>query len=110
MTLVDTDRALQLYRALGTAVAVVVVTLVVARRVMPKVLEAVARACSPEVFLLSVIALCLGTAYLTALAGVSLDDMAEAALAATLGLIVGDIIAADALEVLYRPYAAMIPI
>lgn len=45
-----------------------------------------------------------------ALAGVSLDDMAEAALAATLGLIVGDIIAADALEVLYRPYAGLIPI
>jgi len=39
--------------------------------VLPPVLEAVARACSPEVFLLSVIALCLGTAYLTALAGVS---------------------------------------
>jgi CPA2 family monovalent cation:H+ antiporter-2 len=37
------------------------------------VLEAVARACSPEVFLLSLIALCLGTAYLTALAGVSVS-------------------------------------
>ena len=45
-----------------------------------------------------------------ALAGVSLDDMAETALAAALGLIVGDILAADALEVLYRPYAGMIPI
>jgi CPA2 family monovalent cation:H+ antiporter-2 len=62
-----------LAQALGTAVAVIVVTLVVARRVMPPVLEAVARACSPEVFLLSVIALCLGTAYLTALAGVSVS-------------------------------------
>ncbi|MCW2614217.1 MAG: kefC [Frankiales bacterium] len=40
---------------------------------MPPVLEAVARACSPEVFLLSVMALCLGTAYLTALAGVSVS-------------------------------------
>jgi CPA2 family monovalent cation:H+ antiporter-2 len=59
--------------ALGTAAAVIVVTLVVARRVMPPVLEAVARACSPEVFLLSVIALCVGTAYLTALAGVSVS-------------------------------------
>ena len=45
-----------------------------------------------------------------ALAGVSLDDIAESALAAVLGLIVGDIIAADALEVLYRPYAGLIPI
>jgi CPA2 family monovalent cation:H+ antiporter-2 len=62
-----------LVRALLTALAVVAVTLVVARRVLPPVLEAVARACSPEVFLLSVIALCLGTAYLTALAGVSVS-------------------------------------
>jgi CPA2 family monovalent cation:H+ antiporter-2 len=62
-----------LARALVTALAVVAVTLVVARRVLPPVLEAVARACSPEVFLLSVIALCLGTAYLTALAGVSVS-------------------------------------
>jgi monovalent cation:H+ antiporter-2, CPA2 family len=69
----DGGGALELGRALGTALAVVVVTLVVARRVMPKVLEAVARACSPEVFLLSVIALCLGTAYLTAMAGVSVS-------------------------------------
>ena len=45
-----------------------------------------------------------------ALSGVSLDDMAETALAAALGLIVGDILAADALEVLYRPYAGIIPI
>lgn len=62
-----------LARALGVAAVVVVLTLVVARRVMPRVLEAVARACSPEVFLLSVIGLCLGTAYLTALAGVSVS-------------------------------------
>ncbi len=62
-----------LMRALLTAGAVIVVTLVVARRVLPPVLEAVARACSPEVFLLSVIALCLGTASLTALAGVSVS-------------------------------------
>ncbi|HWG94045.1 MAG TPA: cation:proton antiporter, partial [Mycobacteriales bacterium] len=69
----DGGGALELGRALVTALVVVVVTLVVARRVMPRVLEAVARACSPEVFLLSVIALCLGTAYLTALAGVSVS-------------------------------------
>ena len=69
----DEDGAGGLARALLTAGAVIAVTLVVARRVMPPVLEAVARACSPEVFLLSVIALCLGTAYLTALAGVSVS-------------------------------------
>jgi hypothetical protein len=45
-----------------------------------------------------------------ALAGVTVDDMAETALAAALGLIVGDVLAADALEVLYRPFASLIPI
>lgn len=59
--------------ALGTAVLLIVVVLVVARRVMPKILEAVARTCSQEIFLLTVIAACFGTAYLTSLAGVSLS-------------------------------------
>ena len=36
-------------------------------------LEQVARTCSPELFLLTVIAICFGTAYLTNLAGVSLS-------------------------------------
>ncbi|MFC6285787.1 cation:proton antiporter [Nocardioides sp. GCM10027113] len=62
-----------LVRALGTAVAVVAVVLVVARRLMPPVLEKVAALCSPEVFLLAVVAICFGTAYLTALAGVSVS-------------------------------------
>jgi hypothetical protein len=44
------------------------------------------------------------------LAGVTSDDMAECALAAALALIVGDVIAGDALEVLYRPFAGIIPI
>ncbi len=60
-------------RALGVAVAVIAVVLLVARRVMPRVLERVAALCSPEVFLLAVVAICLGTAYLTALAGVSVS-------------------------------------
>ena len=47
--------------------------LLLARRGMPRVLEAVARLCSPELFLLTVIALCFGTAYLTSLAGVSVS-------------------------------------
>lgn len=59
--------------ALGTAVAIIAVVLVVARRVMPKILEAVAMTCSPELFLLTVIAICFGTAYMTSLAGVSLS-------------------------------------
>ncbi len=59
--------------ALGKAGAIIVVVLVVARRVMPLALEQVARTCSPELFLLSVIAICFGTAFLTNLAGVSLS-------------------------------------
>ncbi len=56
-----------------TAVAVVAVVLVVARRLMPPLLDVVARTCSPEVFLLTVVAICFGTAYLTALFGVSVS-------------------------------------
>ena len=62
-----------LLRAIGTALAVVVGVLVVARRLMPPLLERVAALCSPEVFLLAVVAICFGTAYLTALAGVSVS-------------------------------------
>lgn len=59
--------------ALGKAGALIALVLVVARRVMPKVLEAVARTCSQEIFVLTVMAICFGTAYLTSLAGVSLS-------------------------------------
>ncbi len=63
----------ELARALGIALLVIAGVLVVARRLMPPVLERIAALCSPEVFLLAVIAICLGTAYLTALAGVSVS-------------------------------------
>ncbi|NBC18301.1 MAG: sodium:proton exchanger [Bacteroidetes bacterium] len=59
--------------ALGKAAALIVLVLVVARRVMPLVLERVARTCSQELFLLAIIAICFGTAYLTSLAGVSVS-------------------------------------
>lgn len=59
--------------ALAKAGGIIAAVLLVARRIMPKVLEAVARTCSPEIFLLTVIAICFGTAYLTSLAGVSLS-------------------------------------
>jgi CPA2 family monovalent cation:H+ antiporter-2 len=63
----------ELIREVVVAVAVIVGVLVVARRVMPKVLESVARLCSPEVFLLAVLAICFATAYVTSLAGVSVS-------------------------------------
>lgn len=59
--------------ALGSAVAIIVLVIVIARRIMPPVLERVARTCSNEIFLLTVIAICFGTAWLTSLAGVSLS-------------------------------------
>ncbi len=59
--------------ALTKAGLIIVAVLVVARRVMPVVLEQVAKTCSPELFLLAVIAICFGTAWLTNLAGVSLS-------------------------------------
>jgi len=59
--------------ALGKAVLIIAVVLIFARKLMPKVLEAVARTCSQELFLLTVIAICFGTAYLTSLAGVSVS-------------------------------------
>lgn len=59
--------------ALGTAIALIAGVLVLARRVLPPILERVARTCSPELFLLTVVAICLGTAYGTSLAGVSVS-------------------------------------
>ena len=59
--------------SLGSAAAIIAAILLLARRVMPKMLEALARTCSQEIFVLGVIAVCFGTAYLTGLAGVSLS-------------------------------------
>jgi CPA2 family monovalent cation:H+ antiporter-2 len=63
----------ELVRSLTVAAAVIAAVLLVARRVMPAVLESVARLCSPEVFLIAVVAICVATAYLTGLAGVSVS-------------------------------------
>ena len=65
--------ALGIVWALTKAFLIIAAVLLVARRIMPKVLEIVATTCSPELFLLTVIAICFGTAYLTSLAGVSLS-------------------------------------
>ena len=59
--------------ALLRAAGIIAVVLLAARRVMPRLLDVVARTCSPELFLLTVVAVCFGTAYLTSLAGVSLS-------------------------------------
>ncbi len=59
--------------ALAKAALIIVFVLVVARRVLPPVLEHVARTCSPELFLLAVVAICFGTAAAVGLAGVSIS-------------------------------------
>ena len=59
--------------ALAKAVAIIAVVLVVARRVMPILLQKIARACSPDIFLLSLIAICFGTAYLASIVGLGVS-------------------------------------
>lgn len=63
----DGGSALDMAVAFGRAALVVAVVLIGARRVMPQLLERVARACSQEVFLLVVVAICIGTAYVSGL-------------------------------------------
>lgn len=58
--------------ALVTAAAVVIATVVTARVVVPRALGWVDASRSREVFLLAILALCIGTAWLTASAGLSL--------------------------------------
>lgn len=58
--------------ALGKAAAMVVATVALARFVVPRALSRVDASRSREVFLLAIVALCIGTAYVTALAGLSL--------------------------------------
>lgn len=77
--------AVDLMAALGKAIAIILAVLLLARRLMPPLLERVARTCSPELFLLTVIAICFGTAWLTSVAGVSLSLGAFLA-----GLLVGE--------------------
>jgi CPA2 family monovalent cation:H+ antiporter-2 len=67
------ESPLDLLVALGKALVLVVVVLWGARRVMPRLLDAVARTCAPEVFLLATVAICFVTAWATSLAGVSVS-------------------------------------
>ena len=69
----DGGSGAQIVWALAKALGLIVAVLVVARRLMPPLLERVALTCAPELFLLTVIAICLGTAWLTSIAGVSLS-------------------------------------
>ncbi|GIV59330.1 MAG: hypothetical protein KatS3mg043_0419 [Rhodothermaceae bacterium] len=63
---------LELLLAFGRAVLIIALVLVVARKVLPPVLERIARTQRSELFLPTVVTICFGTAWLTSLAGVSL--------------------------------------
>lgn len=76
---------MQILRALGLAALVVAVTLVVARVLVPRALALVEASRSREVFLLAILAICIGTAWLTSLAGLSV----------ALGAFLGGMIVAD---------------
>jgi CPA2 family monovalent cation:H+ antiporter-2 len=58
--------------ALGKSAVIIGVTLVVARKIVPAILGAVARAQRPDLFLLTVVLICLGTAWTLSLFDVSL--------------------------------------
>ncbi|MCA9528051.1 MAG: cation:proton antiporter, partial [Myxococcales bacterium] len=71
--------------ALAKAAGVVVAVIVIARGVVPTVLRFVDASRSREVFLLAILTLCIGTAWLTSLAGLSL----------ALGAFLGGMVVAD---------------
>lgn len=79
------DAALDIALAMGEAALVVIAVIVVARFVVPKMLGWVDASRSREVFLLAILALCIGTAWLTSLAGLSL----------ALGAFLGGMVVAD---------------
>lgn len=71
--------------ALGKASLVVVGTIAISRFLVPRVLDLVDASRSREVFLLAILGLCIGTAWLTSLAGLSL----------ALGAFLGGMVVAD---------------
>lgn len=81
----DSSVAVGLGIALGKAVAVVAATLGISRVVAPTLLRLVDASRSREIFLLAILGLCIGTAWLTSLAGLSL----------ALGAFLGGMVVAD---------------
>lgn len=79
------DAATAMALALGKAAAVVAVVIGISRFAVPTVLNWVDASRSREVFLLAILGLCIGTAWLTSLAGLSL----------ALGAFLGGMVVAD---------------
>ncbi len=85
--------------AMGKALFVIVLIIAVARFVVPKILGWVDASRSREVFLLAILSLCIGTAWLTALAGLSL----------ALGAFLGGMVVADT-EYSHRAMGDILPL
>src|SRR5699024_8239373 len=69
----QTEGGSNIFWMLGKAVIVIVLVLVLARRIVPWILEQIAKTRRQEFFLLTVVTICFGTAMITNLAGVSLS-------------------------------------
>jgi CPA2 family monovalent cation:H+ antiporter-2 len=85
--------------ALGKAAAVVVGTIALARSLVPRALAWVDASRSREVFLLAILAVCIGTAWLTSLVGLSL----------ALGAFLGGMVVADT-EYRHRAMGDILPL
>lgn len=85
--------------ALGKAALVIIGVLAISRLVVPRVMHWVEASRSREVFLLAVLSLCIGTAWLTSLAGLSL----------ALGAFLGGLVVADT-EYSHRAMGDMLPL
>ena len=79
------DASLAMAAALAKAAIVVVGIFVLSRFAVPKVLDLVEASKSREIFLLAILGLCIGTAWITSLAGLSL----------ALGAFLGGVVVAD---------------
>jgi CPA2 family monovalent cation:H+ antiporter-2 len=85
--------------ALGKAALVVVGTLVISRWLVPRAFAIVDRARSREIFLLAICVVCLGTAWLTSLTGLSL----------ALGAFLAGMVVADS-DYAHRALSEMLPL
>jgi CPA2 family monovalent cation:H+ antiporter-2 len=91
--------AVGVVRALGTAVLVVVATFVLARSVVPRALHLVAVSRGRDLFVLAVVLICAGIAWLTSLAGLSL----------ALGAFLAGIVLADS-EYSHQAFTDVVPL
>jgi CPA2 family monovalent cation:H+ antiporter-2 len=91
--------ALPIGVALGKAAAMIVGVVAVSRFLVPRLMDWIEATRSREVFLLAVVALCMGTAWLTALAGLSL----------ALGAFLGGLVIAST-EFKHRAMGEMLPL